>query len=222
MKQNSGMSLVEVMIVLGIFSMMVLVINGVIISAQNLWSSSNIFSTLEDEALRVSRQIAGDLEKSSVMKCPTGSGLAYTDLLPHIDETGGTSLDGYYGDNITFLVPSFGINGQPQLKITNSSLGVDWLSGTVISFSLVTVGGKKVIRRTSYSVGDFVNAETTDLTNNAISLSFRDKDTDSALPYFVIKWAFVLQRKGVAARTYTVNRNGEVFLRNSRGAEDLY
>jgi len=222
MNRNSGMSLVEVMIVMAIFALMVLVINGVIISAQNLWSSSSIFSTLEDEALRVSRQIAGDLEKSAVMHVPSGTGLSYTDLLPHITETGGNDDDGYFGDNITFLTPSFDSNGQPGLYVTSSVIDVDWVNGVVISFSIATVGSKKVIRRSSYDVGDISSLESIDLTNNVISMTFRDKDTDPQLPYYIVKWSFVLQRIGIAKRTYTVQRNGEVFLRNSRGSEDLY
>lgn len=222
MRQNKGMSLVEIMIVVGIFAMMVLVVNGVIVSAQSMWSSSTIFSTLEEQALRISRQIAGDLEKSAMMYAPSGSGLSYTDLLPHVTPTGGNSTDGYFGDNITFLVPKFDANGQPQLKVTSNDISVDWLAGTIINFSLVTENGRTRIRRTSTSVGIAGSTETVDLTENATSLEFRDKDTDSKLAYFMVRWSFTLAKRSMMSRTYSVQRTGVVFLRNSRGAEDLY
>lgn len=216
------MSLLEIMVVTAIFAAMTIVINNVIFSAQVMWSGGSSYSSLESECLKITKQISADLEMSAVMQVPTGVGLSYTDRLPHVEISGGDDTDGYYGDSITFLTPGFRSNGEPIVLFTSTELSVDWTQGSVITYSTIpTTGGSNILRRT---VTNLVTGAVTskDLTTNLESIRFRDKDSDVDIAsYYVVKYDMTLKKKGIAGRFYSIIRSGYVYLRNSRGAEDL-
>ncbi len=222
MKNENGMTLIEMLFVLAMFAAITYAINSTIFSAHTLWSGSKAFTDLEKEALDITRQIAGDLEKAAVMMAPPDTGLSFSDRLPHIGVTGGNDTDGYYGDNITFLVPTYSSDGEPLLRITSNDIGVDWSKGRIISYSVVTVNGKRVLRRTSTKVDDSTDTNTIDLTDKVVYVRFRDRDTDYHVKsYYEVIYEIRLQSAGPGGRVYTVTRSASVYLRNSRGAEDL-
>jgi prepilin-type N-terminal cleavage/methylation domain-containing protein len=223
MNKRSGMSLVEMMMVMAIFSMVILVVYRAVYDIQTMHSGGMSQSMLETEALKIVKRLSTDLQMSAAMHCPTSSGLTYTDLLPHIDISGTDAGGASYGENLVFLIPSFQTNGQPNLLISATDLGVDWGRSKIVRYTPVNrPNGRRALTRTTTDVYTGVTSAPEVLTEYLQSIEFRDKESDSDVDsYYTIKYVLTLRQMGVGRKLYYVRRGGYFYLRNSRGSEDL-
>ena len=218
---NSGMTLVEAIVVTAIFAVMAVVINGVIFSAQSIWATSFPYSTLEEEALVVSRQLNVDLSKSATRFAPLEAGLDFTDTMPHVDITNGGMLEtgDEWGSEIYLLGPAFNEANRPILGSSESGMTIDWSIGSIIRFYQ---RGRELVREVT-SITDGQVSESV-VTRNLVEIKFFDADCAPLLidSFYVVRYELTLTKRIFTGRVVTVTRNGVAYLRNSRGADDLF
>ncbi|MDZ7815936.1 MAG: hypothetical protein U5N86_08025 [Planctomycetota bacterium] len=213
-----GTSIVEMVFVLAIFTVVLLAINSVIFSAQTMWGSAYPYSTLEEEALKIFRQLKGDLTNSAVMWAPSDTGLSYSDRLPHIPITNGNETDGYFGNELVFLTPHFDSDGRPILDISGDDIIVDYSQGNIVRYY---VSNNELRREVTDLTDDSVRTDT--ITKHLASISFYDHDTAPTKmdSFYTVRVEIELTKRKFTGRILSISRNMTAFLRNSRGADDL-
>ncbi len=218
---NRGMTLIEAIIVAAIFAMMAVVINGVIFSAQSIWATTFPYSTLEEEALVISRQLNIDISRSAARWAPDEAGLAFTDPMPHVntDDGGVLENDDLWGSELFLLGPAFNSSNQPILGGAGVGMTIDWTIGTVIRYYQ---DGTKLVKEIT-QISDGSTTEQV-LTNHLVTIRFLDADCAPLTidSYYLIRYEILLQKRIFTGRLVEITRNGVAFLRNSQGADDLH
>lgn len=217
---NKGMTLIEAIVVTAIFAVMAVVINGVIFSAQSIWATSFPYSTLEEEALVLSRQLNIDISRSAARWAPEEAGLGITDPMPHVSvETGDILTNGdEWGSEVLLLAPAFNASNRPILSGVGEGMTIDWKIGSIVRYYQE---GTQLIREVTQITDGTVTEQV--LTNHLVSIRFFDADSAPLTidSYFLLRYEIMLQKRIFTGRLVQVSRNGTAFLRNSQGSGDL-